>query len=379
VIDSNDATPVELGVKFRADSVGYITGLRFYKASTNIGTHIGHIWSSSGTQLGSATFTSETASGWQQVTFSTPISVSPNITYIASYYAPSGNYSATTGDFATTGVDSPPLHALADGADGTNGLYVYTASQNGGFPNNRYISTNYWVDILYVGIQSYSISGTITGAGGAGASVTLTGGASNMTTATDGSSNYTFNGVFAGSYSVIPSLAGVAFVPGSQNVIITGSSLTGVNFTVPQICPCNTIWQPSTQPSIVDSGDALSYELGVKFRTDSDGYILGVRFYKAATNTGLHIGNVWSTSNTGYPLATSQFVNESTSGWQQVLFTNPVPVSANTTYIASYFTPSGHYSNDPSFFANAGVDSPPLHALANGVDGENGVYTNSTG
>ena len=57
LIDSNDSTPIELGVKFRADSVGTVTGIRFYKASTNVGTHIGHIWNSSGVMLGSATFT----------------------------------------------------------------------------------------------------------------------------------------------------------------------------------------------------------------------------------------------------------------------------------------------------------------------------------
>jgi len=92
LIDSNDAKPVELGVKFRADSNGYVTGLRFYKASTNAGAHVGHIWSRSGVLLGRATFTSETRSGWQQVNFSTPIIVSANTTYIASYFAPSGHY-----------------------------------------------------------------------------------------------------------------------------------------------------------------------------------------------------------------------------------------------------------------------------------------------
>lgn len=377
LIDSNDATPVEVGVKFRADSNGLITGLRFYKASKNVGTHVGHIWSSTGVQLGSATFTSESASGWQQVSFSTPIQVSANTTYVASYYSPSGHYSADTNYFATTGVDSPPLHALANGIDGPNGLYLYTSNQNGGFPSNTYASTNYWVDVVFQGAQAYSISGTISGAGNGGATVTLSSGSSNVTTTADASGNYTFNGVYAGSYSVTPTAAGVVFAPGNQNVTITGANVTGVNFAVPQICPCNTIWQPSTKPAVIDSGDGLPYELGVKFRADSDGYILGVRFYKAATNTGTHVGHLWSTTGTGNPLSSATFVNESGSGWQQVLFPNPVPVKANTTYIASYFAPSGHYSDNTQFFATAGVDSPPLHALANGVDGLNGVYSQS--
>jgi hypothetical protein len=374
LIDSDDTTPVEVGVKFRADAFGSIGGIRFYKASTNVGTHIGHLWTSSGVLLGSATFTNETASGWQQVTFSTPIQISANTTYIASYYAPSGRYSADTNYFAAAGIDSPPLHALGNGVDGPNGVYLYTSSQNGGFPNNTYSSTNYWVDVLYTGAKAYTISGTI--AGGAGATVTLSG-TSSATTTADASGNYIFNIVYAGTYSITPSLSGVAFAPGSQNVAIAGANVTGVNFAVPQICPCDTIWTPSTQPGTVDSGDPISGELGVKFRADSDGYIVGVRFYKAPTNTGTHIGNLWSPTGTGNPLATATFVNESASGWQQVLFPNPVPVSANTTYIASYFAPLGHYSFDSQFFAT-GIDSPPLHALASGVDGQNGVFSQSS-
>jgi hypothetical protein len=374
LIDSNDGTPVELGVKFRADTTGSVTGLRFYKASTNVGTHVGHIWSSTGALLGSATFTNETGTGWQQVTFQTPILVSANTTYIASYFAPSGHYSADLNYFATTGVDSPPLHSLGNGVDGPNGVYLYTSS--GGFPTNSYMSTNYWVDVLFTAAQTFNISGTIAGAAGAGATVKL-GGTSGATTTADGTGNYAFSGVLAGSYSVTPTKAGVVFIPGNQNVSVAGANVTGVNFSVPLICPCNTIWTSSTLPALTDSGDASSYELGVKFRADSDGYILGVRFYKAMANTGVHIGNLWSNTGGGSPLSSATFTNESASGWQQVVFPNPVPVSAHTTYVASYFAPGGHYSVDSAAFASVGVDSPPLHALANGVDGLNGVFTSS--
>jgi hypothetical protein len=49
--------------------------------------------------------------------------------------------------FATTGIDNPPLHALANGVDGPNGVYLYSSTS--GFPINTYNSTNYWVDIVY--------------------------------------------------------------------------------------------------------------------------------------------------------------------------------------------------------------------------------------
>jgi hypothetical protein len=145
---------------------------------------------------------------------------------------------------------------------------------------------------------------------------------------------------------------------------------------VPRPCPCIT-WGSSTVPSQVDSGDSGSVTLGVKFRADSNGFISGVRFYKAAANTGTHVGALWTT--TGTLLVSATFTNESSSGWQQVTFSSPIAVTANTTYIASYFAPSGHYSADGSYFATSGTDNPPIHLLANGVDGPNGVYSYGSG
>ena len=103
---------VQLGVKFRSDVAGTIRGIRFYKASTNTGTHVGSLWTSTGTRLANATFTNETASGWQQVNFATPVAISANTVYVASYHTASGRYSINTNYFATTGADNAPLHAL---------------------------------------------------------------------------------------------------------------------------------------------------------------------------------------------------------------------------------------------------------------------------
>ena len=70
-----DNNAVEVGVKFRSDQAGYITGLRFYKTPGNTGTHIGHLWTAGGTQLAEATFTGETGSGWQQVSLNSPVAI----------------------------------------------------------------------------------------------------------------------------------------------------------------------------------------------------------------------------------------------------------------------------------------------------------------
>ena len=147
MVTANDTKAVELGVKFRSDVSGLIRGIRFYKSSSNTGTHIGNLWSASGTLLAKATFTNETASGWQQMNFATPVSITANTTYVASYFAPNGRWSANFHYFANSGVDKAPLHALSNAAAGGNGVYRY--SSQSAFPNSSYGSTNYWVDIAF--------------------------------------------------------------------------------------------------------------------------------------------------------------------------------------------------------------------------------------
>jgi hypothetical protein len=146
--DGGDGNSVEVGVKFRADYAGYITGIRFYKASTNTGTHIGNLWTTSGQLLASATFTSETGSGWQQVNFSNAVAISANTVYVASYFAPNGHYSATSEYFVSSGVDNPPVHLLASGVSGPNGVYTY--SSHSAFPTSSFNASNYWVDVVYL-------------------------------------------------------------------------------------------------------------------------------------------------------------------------------------------------------------------------------------
>jgi uncharacterized protein DUF4082/concanavalin A-like lectin/glucanase superfamily protein/Big-like domain-containing protein/fibronectin type III domain protein len=141
-----DTAAVEVGVKFRADVAGSITGLRFYKAATNIGPHTGSLWTGSGTRLARVTFANETASGWQEAPLTAPVAIAANTTYVVSYHAPKGRYSVNEEYFATAGTDTPPLHALAPGTDGANGVYRYGA---GGFPTESYFSTNYWVDVVF--------------------------------------------------------------------------------------------------------------------------------------------------------------------------------------------------------------------------------------
>ena len=125
-------------------------------------------------------------------------------------------------------------------------------------------------------------------------------------------------------------------------------------------------------PAEAATSDSSAVEVGVKFRSSVAGYITGVRFYKGGNNTGMHIGNLWT--SIGALLATATFANETASGWQSVTFANPVPIAANTTYVASYHTDVGRYAQDISYFT-AGYSSSPLYAFGNDeITGGNGVY-----
>ncbi|MGA3043005.1 MAG: DUF4082 domain-containing protein [Bryobacteraceae bacterium] len=136
---------VEVGLKFSSNMAGYITGVRFFKGSTNKGTHVGNLWTSTGVNLAKVTFNSETKSGWQTAYFASPVAIIANTTYVISYHAPQGHNAADNGSF-TSPVDNLPLQALADGQSGSNGVYAYGASA---FPATGASATNYWVDVIF--------------------------------------------------------------------------------------------------------------------------------------------------------------------------------------------------------------------------------------
>ncbi len=408
ITDAGGDSSVELGVKFRSDVAGFVTGVRYYKSANNTGIHVGNLWSATGTLLASVQFSGETSSGWQQANFSNPVPIAANTTYVISYHSNFGHYADDQNYFSTTGVDNPPLHALANGVDGPNGVFAYGSSST--FPSSGYYASNYWVDVVF------SPSGT--GSGPIVTSVSPANGAVNVTTTatvtatfneamdpttintntfqllavgcTEGScvvpaavayNSSTFTATLTPTQALSNSTTYTANVLGGANgVKDTNGNALSSNYTwsfttvgAPGQCPCS-IWTSGT-PSTPDAGPDQPVELGLKFTSDQNGYITGIRFYKSAANTGTHTGSLWTSSGT--LLATAIFTNETASGWQQVSFSSPVAITANTVYVASYHTSVGHYADDQGYFATRGFDNPPLHALADGASGPNGVYSYS--
>ncbi|AAU91603.1 hypothetical protein MCA2328 [Methylococcus capsulatus str. Bath] len=83
VSTANDAGGLEVGMKFKANTNGYVTGVRFYKYNQSLmgGNHTGSLWDANGNRITSVLFTNETATGWQEATFTSPVSITANTIY----------------------------------------------------------------------------------------------------------------------------------------------------------------------------------------------------------------------------------------------------------------------------------------------------------
>lgn len=399
---ANDPNAVELGVKFRSNVNGFITGIRFYKGNTINGTYTGNLWTINGQNLGTATIT-QSASGWQQINFSSPVAITANTVYVASYHTSIGRYAINQNFFANSGVSNSALYLLSNSEAGGNGVYNYGSASS--FPNNTYQSSNYWVDVLFTtSIGPDTTPPTVisrtpnNGATGVsiGTSVTATfSEAINSATI----NNNTFQ-LRDANNTLIP--ATISYNSANNTATLTPTSplaastfytatilggTTGVKDLGGNALGANAIWSFTTgtafstiwtgeTPAVLADSDTNAVELGVKFQSNVSGVITGIRFYKSTSNTGTHIGSLWTSGGT--LLATATFSNETASGWQQVNFSTPVAITANTTYVASYHTNVGRYSVDNNYFATADKVNGPLRALSNGTSGGNGVYRYSS-
>ena len=381
-VDGSDTSAVNLGVQFQASSSGMISGVRFYKESNNTGSHVGSLWTASGTLLASGTFSGETASGWQELDFSSPVAVTAGTTYVASYHTNTGHYAYTSNGLSSA-VTNGPLTALASG-----GVYAYGAAN--GFPSSSFNASNYWVDVVYSptsGTTPPTVTTVTPAAGSTGAPVSVAPTATFSQAVVPSTASFTlkdsggnnvvgvvsFNGpatvaTFTPSSSLAASTTYTATVSGAQNTSGTPmSSPFTWSFSTGAVaqCPCS-IWQNAAPSGAADAADTSAVNLGVQFQASSSGKITGVRFYKETDNTGSHVGSLWTASGT--LLASGTFSGETASGWQELDFSSPVAVTAGTTYVASYHTNTGHYAYTSNGLSSA-VTNGPLTALASG-----GVY-----
>ncbi|BBH68031.1 hypothetical protein ACTI_47160 [Actinoplanes sp. OR16] len=314
---TTDGNPVSLGTKIIPATSGKIIGIRFYQGPGNSGAHTGTLWDSGGTELRKVSFGSSTATGWQTALFSSPVNVTGGQTYVVSYFAPNGRYAITPNFFDNTYTNGP-LTAPA----GVNGVYAYGGDT---FPDGSYNSTNYWVDALFVANE-----------GGGDPTPTPTTEAPSPTPTTPSPTPTTE------APSPTPTTAAPSPTPTGQPVTLPAGAQTiyGADYT-----PANSSWN-----------DAAELELGVRFKSDVAGKVLGVRFYKGAQNIGTHTGTLWTDG--GDQIRTGTFANETATGWQNLIFDSPVTLTPNTWYVVSYHTTTGFYAITQNQLADHVVNAP---------------------
>jgi len=87
--------PHELGLKFTSGRDGQITRIRYFRVAEEQGSHVGRLWDDAGRELARASFTNETAAGWQEAVLSEPEPIKARETYVVSVNANTA-YAATT-------------------------------------------------------------------------------------------------------------------------------------------------------------------------------------------------------------------------------------------------------------------------------------------
>ena len=394
VADAGDPGAVELGLRFTPTVDGFISGVRFYKSTANTGVHTGSVWNSSGVRLATATFTDETASGWQTVNISPTVSVQAGQTYVVSYSAPRGHYAAASRYWAYRGDNAGPLTVAGGFGAAPAGVY----NTNGSFPTDSYRGGNYFVDAVFTTTDSSPLTAisqwplpdsssvplttnisaqfsrpadpatvSFNVVDSLGATVPGTTGYDSSTRTATFQPREPLNGFVT--YSVTLSASGT----GGQS-LSSGGSWTFTTVRPPAeegVCPCS-LYDDGTVPGILQANDPNAVTLGTRFSVSAPGVITGVKFYKGPGNTGTHVGSLWNSNGTS--LAQGTFTSETSAGWQTLTFAEPIAVTPGTVYVAAYNTTVGQYSATLGAFAAGGFTRGPLT-----VEAGAGTYTYSSG
>lgn len=165
---------VVLATEFYVTTTGiYAKGLRFWRADTSIlGPVTGRIYSVTDASTGSAvagtdvTFTLS-GTGWQTVTFASPVLLTSGQRYRACAQFPT-NYSATSNYWSSGGgsadIVNGPLTApsAANTIGGDQGSFVVSGSL--AFPINQFGSTSYWVDATVTDTPGNTLTASAAGA-----------------------------------------------------------------------------------------------------------------------------------------------------------------------------------------------------------------------
>lgn len=389
---ASDSSATELGMRFTVTEDGYLTGVRFYKGTGNGGTHVGSLWSTTGQRLATATFTGETATGWQRADFAVPVAVSAGEKYVVSYTAPTGRYAVETDAFSARALVRSPFTVPGGYGAPPSGVFANA----GLFPTESHRNTSYFVEPVLSTTDATPLTVAertpLPGSTSVARSTTararyskpVTGAAISLAdangTAVPGATSYdaaTRTVTFTPTAALAGGVRYTATATGSdaQGNPVSANGSWSFTTAVPPgaagVCPCS-LFSDETVPTTAEANDTSPVTLGTRFTSDVAGSVTSIRFHKGPGNTGSHQGALWSAS--GELLASGTFANESTAGWQTLELAQPVPITAGAEYVASYRTTVGRYSLTAGAFSGANLSRPPLR-----VGSTAGSFTYGTG
>lgn len=319
----NDGDGLTLGVKFKVDRDGYIYGVRFLRGDATNDVYSVALWSETGQLLATGKIEGNGSlpkNAWVEVPFTKAngvkdqVPIIANKTYIASYYNKSSQYVALN-----------------------NGLDNQISAMRPMQPN-------------FVNLTAL---GGLTNNG---------------------------NGVYKyASASTNPSILNE----------FPNESFRNTNYYVDVMYskePLSVSIFGNIVPPNIEASDYVPLTLGIKFQSSTDGYISAIRFYRGLAGNRAYSVALWTESGELIGEGTIRSGEGSSPGnsWYEIPlkrnFFEPirVPIKANTTYIASYYTLGGGYPYEYFGMDNDIIKSynlgSTLKALGGITYGGDGVY-----
>ena len=356
-----DANALNLGVRMTATQAVTITRIRFYKLAESNGTHTAHVWAANGSLIATEAFTGETASGWQEVTLSSPVVIASGAEFTVGYFTSAGHYPRGSFDVST----GTPF-------SGVNGAYQYSAVDGAYPPNNQ--GTNYGIDFDYAGGVPDPPTAVSAVAGDASATVNWAAPASDGESAVTG---YTVTSTPAGAVCAVTVASRTAACTGLTNNRYTSftvkatssagdsSSSSASNTVVPvatssQPSGTNSLyrsWVPGATSSPSGSGHGENLTLGLKVHASQSGSVTAIRYFRPYGDLGTRTVSLWSIDGT--PLATAAALSESSSGWQQVSIPS-TSIDAGQDFVVGFTLFDGEWAYRTPF---ASVTSGPISSI----------------